>query len=113
MTFCLTWTWSKYCIHCSSDSCTDIHVYLLIHRFCSEEAGAEGKRDDDGSFAVAPASMHSFRDTMDQPAAHMGEFTYPVTRVVGPAYYHIGIVDVLQTYDMKKRAETFAKVCFI
>jgi hypothetical protein len=54
------------------------------------------------------------------------EFTYTVSRIVAPAYYHMGIglynkycdcstnsfdtVDILQDYSLKKKLETFVKV---
>lgn len=68
-------------------------------------------KQDESMSAMPDATNSSLVASSDYPAAYLEEFTYPVTRVVGPAYYHIGIVDVLQTYDLRKRAETFAKVC--
>ncbi|KAJ0399198.1 hypothetical protein ATCC90586_000040 [Pythium insidiosum] len=32
--------------------------------------------------------------------------------VVGPAYYHLGIIDILQTWTFDKRMERFAKIVF-
>ncbi|GLE00568.1 hypothetical protein PINS_up009325 [Pythium insidiosum] len=32
--------------------------------------------------------------------------------VVGPAYYHLGIIDILQTWTFQKRMERFAKIVF-
>ena len=32
--------------------------------------------------------------------------------VVGPAYYHLGVIDILQTWTYKKRMERFFKIVF-
>lgn len=32
--------------------------------------------------------------------------------VVGPAYYHLGVIDILQTWTLKKRMERFFKIAF-
>ena len=32
--------------------------------------------------------------------------------VVGPAYYHLGVIDILQTWTLKKRTERFFKIHF-
>ncbi|RLN97268.1 hypothetical protein BBJ28_00023917 [Nothophytophthora sp. Chile5] len=32
--------------------------------------------------------------------------------VVGPAYYHLGVIDILQTWTMQKRMERFVKIAF-
>lgn len=32
--------------------------------------------------------------------------------VVGPAYYHLGVIDILQTWTVKKRMERFLKIVF-
>ncbi|TYZ65510.1 hypothetical protein PybrP1_008969 [[Pythium] brassicae (nom. inval.)] len=32
--------------------------------------------------------------------------------VVGPAYYHLGVIDILQTWTLKKRLERFFKIVF-
>ncbi|GAB9464791.1 Phosphatidylinositol-4-phosphate-5-kinase [Globisporangium polare] len=32
--------------------------------------------------------------------------------VVGPAYYHLGVIDILQTWTLKKRMERFFKIVF-
>lgn len=32
--------------------------------------------------------------------------------VVGPAFYHLGIIDILQTWTLKKRTERFLKIAF-
>jgi 1-phosphatidylinositol-4-phosphate 5-kinase len=32
--------------------------------------------------------------------------------VVGPAYYHLGVIDILQTWTFQKRMERFVKIAF-
>lgn len=41
------------------------------------------------------------------------EFSIAAGYVVGPAYYYVGLIDILQTWTLQKKTERFFKTTFL